>query len=234
VFRFIEAEKANFPIKLMCEVLGVSKAGFYAWRRRPLSPRAQHDAVILERIRCIHKDSRQTYGAPRIHFELQDEHGISCSRKRVARLMAAAGIRGCCRRRRHWTTRRDDTAAPAADLLERDFSVDAPNKRWVADITYVRTWEGFLYVSFVLDLFSRRVVGWSMRDDLRPSSCSTRSTWRSRTAGPIRVWCTIQIGDVSTRASRSASVCASRASCLRWDRSATPLTMPQRSRSSPP
>jgi len=167
VFRFIEAEKANFPIKLMCEVLKVSKAGFYAWRRRPPSPRAQHDAVILERIRCIHKDSRQTYGAPRIHFELQDEHGISCSRKRVARLMAAAGIRGCCRRRRHWTTRRDDTAAPAADLLERDFSVDAPNKRWVADITYVRTWEGFLYVSFVLDLFSRRVVGWSMRDDLK-------------------------------------------------------------------
>ncbi len=167
MFRFIEAEKANFPIKVMCEVLEVSKAGFYAWRRRSPSDRAQRDALILERIRCIHKDSRESYGAPRIHFELDDEHGISCGRKRVARLMAAHGIRGCCRRRRHWTTKKDRDALPAADLLERDFTADAPNQRWVADITYVRTWQGFLYVAFVLDLFSRRIVGWSMRNDLR-------------------------------------------------------------------
>ncbi len=157
MFRFIEAEKANFPIKVMCEVLEVSKAGFYAWHRRPPSNRAQSDVVILETIRRIHKESRETYGAPRIHFELKDEHDISCSRKRVARLMAVAGLRGCYRRRRHWTTRTDRGSAVAADLLARDFSAHAPNKRWVADITYVRTWQGFLYVSFVLDLFSRRV-----------------------------------------------------------------------------
>lgn len=167
MFRFIEAEKANFPIKVMCQVLEVSKAGFYAWRKRPLSQRAQQDVLILDKIRCIHKESRETYGSPRIHFELADEHDLRCGRKRVARLMAAHGIRGCCRRRRHWTTRKDRDAIPADDLLERDFNADAPDKRWVADITYVRTWQGFLYVAFVLDLFSRRVVGWSMRNDLK-------------------------------------------------------------------
>jgi putative transposase len=123
--------------------------------------------MILEKIRRIHKDSRQTYGAPRVHFELKDEHDVSCGRKRVARLMTAHGIRGCCRRRRHWTTRKDRDAVPASDLLQRAFTADAPNKRWVADITYVRTWQGFLYLAVVVDLFSRRVVGWSMRNDLK-------------------------------------------------------------------
>jgi putative transposase len=159
-------EKANFPIKVLCDTLEVSKAGFYAWRSRPPSDRARRDAVILEKVKCIHTDSRGTYGAPRIHFELKDEHHIHCGRKRVARLMAAHGIRGCCRRRRHWTTRKDRDALPASDLLNRDFTADAPNQRWVADITYVRTWQGFVYLAFVLDLFSRRVVGWSMRNDL--------------------------------------------------------------------
>jgi putative transposase len=134
VFRFIEAEKPNFPIKVMCEVLEVSKAGFYAWRKRPVSHRAQRDALILEKIHLIHHESRETYGAPWIHFELRDEHAISCGRKRVARLMSSHGIRGCCRRRRHWTTRKDPDATAAVDLLERDFAADAPDKRWVADI----------------------------------------------------------------------------------------------------
>ncbi len=151
----------------MCEVLEVSKAGFYAWRRRPVSDRARRNALLVEKIRVIHTNSRETYGAPRIHFELKDEHKISCSRNRVARLMARHGIRGCCRRRRHWTTRKDRAATASADLLERHFTADASDQRWVADITYVRTWQGFLYVSFVLDLFSRRVVGWSMRNDLK-------------------------------------------------------------------
>ena len=152
---------------MMCEVLGVSKSGFYAWTKRKPSLRAQRDALLLKRIRCIHKDSRETYGSPRIHFELKDQYRILCGRKRVARLMAAHGIRGCCRRRRHWTTRKADGATPSQDLLNRDFTADAPNKRWVADITYVRTWQGFVHVAFVLDLFSRRIVGWSMADHLR-------------------------------------------------------------------
>jgi putative transposase len=105
-FRFIEAEKATFPVKVMGEVLGVSKSGFYAWRQRPRSRRAQADEILLEKIRCIHKESRETYGAPRVHVELKEGHGISCGEKRAARLMAAAGIRGCFRRRRHWTTKR--------------------------------------------------------------------------------------------------------------------------------
>jgi putative transposase len=151
----------------MCETLRVSTSGYYAWRGRPASPRAQRDALILDKIRCIHKKSRETYGCPRIHFELEEEHGICCSRKRVARLMAAAGIRGCCRRRRRFTTTSDHAAVHARDLLERDFTAAAPDQRWVADITYVPTWQGPIYLAFVLDLFSRRVVGWSMRTDLK-------------------------------------------------------------------
>jgi putative transposase len=167
VFSFILAERANFPVKVMCEVLGVSRAGFYAWANRKPSLRSQRDAVLLKKIRCIHKDSRQTYGSPRIHVELKEDHGILCGRKRVARLMAAHGIRGCCRRRRHWTTRKDASSAPSEDLLNRDFTADAPNMRWVADITYVSTWQGFLHVAFVLDLFSRKIVGWAMATHLR-------------------------------------------------------------------
>jgi len=135
VFSFILAEKANFPVKVMCETLGVSTSGFYAWRDRPPSTRARHDRVILDKIRCIRADSRETYGSPRVHFELRDDHDVMCGRKRVARLMRAHGIRGCCRRRRHWTTKKDRGVAPAADLLERDFTSPAPNRRWVADIT---------------------------------------------------------------------------------------------------
>lgn len=151
----------------MCEVLGVSKSGFYAWANRKPSLRARRDAVLLEKIRCIHKDSRQTYGSPRIHFELKDEHRIFCGKKRVARLMAVNGIRGCSRRRRHWLTKKDPARPSSHDLLKRDFTADVPNSRWVADITYVSTWRGFLHVAFVLDLFSRKVVGWSMATHLR-------------------------------------------------------------------
>lgn len=167
MFSFIQAEKATFPVTVLCEVLGVSKSGFYAWAGRKPSLRAQLDALLLERIRCIHRDSRETYGSPRVHFELKDEHRIFCGRKRVARLMAAHGIRGCCRRRRHWTTRKAAGSAPSQDLLNRDFTAAAPDRRWVADITYVRTWQGFLHVAFVLDLFSRKIVGWALANHLR-------------------------------------------------------------------
>jgi putative transposase len=166
VFRFVEREKANYPVATMCRVLGVSTSGYYAWRQRPASRRSLADQVLTCTIRTIHRESRGTYGAPRIHAELRDDYRIFCSRKRVARLMAEAGIQGTHRRRRVKTTRPEKTAAPAPDLLERDFGATGPDQKWVADITYVPTWAGFLYLAVVLDCFSRRVVGWCMRDDL--------------------------------------------------------------------
>ncbi len=150
----------------MCRVLGVSSSGYYAWRTRPLSARAQADQALLTHIRIIHAQSRGTYGAPRIHAELRDA-GVRCGRKRVARLMSQAGLHGGHRRRRLRTTIRDEAAAPAPDLVVRAFATDRPNRLWIADITYVRTWSGWLYLAVVLDTFSRRVVGWSMADDLQ-------------------------------------------------------------------
>ena len=150
----------------MCRVLGVSTTGYYAWRARSPSPRRQADQALRERIRIIHERSRRTYGAPRIHAELC-EAGVRCGRKRVARLMRQAGLEGAHRRRKARTTVRDASAPPAPDLVARDFAVDRPDRLWVADITYVRTWSGWLYLAVVLDAFSRKVVGWSMAEHLR-------------------------------------------------------------------
>jgi putative transposase len=166
-FRFVEATKAEFPVAFMCARLGVSPSGYYAWRQRPPSARARADAALTTTIGAIHRASRGTYGAPRVQAELADAHGMRCGRKRVARLMRAAGIAGCHRRRRTRTTRRDEAAAPAPDLVQRAFAADAPNRLWVADITFVPTWSGFLYLAVVLDACSRRVVGWAMADHLR-------------------------------------------------------------------
>lgn len=166
MFRFVERERANYPVATMCRVLGVSTSGYYAWRSRPASPRSLADAVLTETIRTIHRESRGTYGAPRIRAELRDDYRVFCSQKRVARLMARAGIQGVSRRRRVKTTRPEKAAAPAPDLLERDFGATEPDRTWVADITYVPTWAGFLSLAVVLDRFSRRVVGWCMREDL--------------------------------------------------------------------
>jgi putative transposase len=167
VFEFIDAEKTSFPIAFMCRRLGVSKAGYYAWRERPLAPRAVTDARIGTLIHQIHAGSRGTYGAPRIHAELADEHGIHCGRKRVARLMRSAKLRGVCRRRRVRTTRRDEQAQVSDDLVQRQFNATEPNALWIADITYLPTWQGFLYLAVVIDTYSRRVVGWSMANHLR-------------------------------------------------------------------
>ena len=139
MFRFVEREKANYPVARMCRVLRVSTSGYYAWRSRPASPRSLADAVLTSLICEIHTASRTTYGAPRIHAELRLDHGIRCSQKRVARLMQQAGIQGVHRRKRVKTTRPEKTAAPAPDLLERDFGAAEPNRKWVADITYVPT-----------------------------------------------------------------------------------------------
>ncbi len=167
LYGFIEAEKARFPISFMCRRLGVSKSGFYAWRRRPPCRRALADAQLSVTIRQIHTMSRGTYGVPRIHAELLDMHGLRCSRKRVARLMRAAGLVGICRRRRVRTTQRDLTMIPSDDLVQRSFCADGPDRLWVADITYLPTWQSFLYLAVVVDAYSRRVVGWAMADHLR-------------------------------------------------------------------
>jgi putative transposase len=167
VFRFVEANKAEFPVAFMCARLGVSPSGFYAWRRRPPSARATADAALSGTIAAIHRASRGTDGAPRVRAELADAHGVRCGRKRVARLMRAAGLVGCHRRRAARTTRRDAAAAPAPDLVQRAFAAAAPDALWTADITFLPTWSGFLYLAVVLDAFSRRVVGWAMADHLR-------------------------------------------------------------------
>jgi putative transposase len=166
-FRLIDQEKAHHAVSLLCRVLGVSRAGYYAWTRRPASQRAVQDAELTNQIRTIHQRSRATYGAPRIHAELRLDHGVQVARKRVARLMRTAGLQGCHRRRRRGLTRRDPQAAPAPDLVERTFTADQPNRLWTADITYVPTWTGWLYLAVVLDVYSRRVVGWAMADHLR-------------------------------------------------------------------
>ena len=155
-----------YPITTMCRLLGVSASGYHAWLRRPPSRRAEDDAVLLERIREIHVASRGTYGAPRIRAELAAE-GTSVGRKRIARLMRAAGLAGVSRRKGVRTTRRDGRARPAPDLVQRAFTADAPDRLWVADITYIPTWAGFLYLAIVLDAFSRRIVGWAMANHLR-------------------------------------------------------------------
>ena len=153
----------------MCRVLDVSTSGYYAWREREPSSRAVSDAKLLETIRAIHEASRGTYGAPRIHRELSETYELHVGRKRVARLMREAGIQGVHRRKSTRTTKRDKDARPAADLVERNFEVERPDRLWVSDITYVPTWSGFLFLAVVLDAFSRRIVGWAMANHLRTS-----------------------------------------------------------------
>ena len=150
----------------MCRVLEVSTSGYYPWRKRPASKRVQDDGSLLRRIRTIHEASRQSYGVPRVYRELRED-GIEVGRDRVARLMRQAGLQGISRRRFVTTTRRDEAAQPAPDLVERRFEAAGPNQLWVADITYIPTWAGFLYLAIVLDVFSRRVVGWAMEGHLR-------------------------------------------------------------------
>ena len=150
----------------MCEVLGVSPSGYYAHVRRGPSRRAVEDAALTEQIEKFHSRSRGTYGAPRIHRDLQDAD-IRVGRKRVARLMRQAGLYGISRRRRRRTTVRDLDGRPAPDLVDRDFAARGPDELWVADITYVPTSAGFLFLAVVVDAWSRRVVGWSMATHLR-------------------------------------------------------------------
>ena len=155
-----------YAVRTMCHVLDVSTSGYYAWLKRKRSARAEANASLLERISQIHTWLRGTYGVPRIHAHLRAE-GVHVGRNRVARLMREAGLQGVSRRKRVFTTRRDDSARPAPDLVERQFKADGPDQLWVADITYIPTSEGFLYLAVVIDVWSRKVVGWSMKNHLR-------------------------------------------------------------------
>jgi len=162
----VSEHRAVHAVATMCRVLEVSTSGYYAWQSRSPSRRSVDDAVLQAKIEAIHRRSRATYGVPRVHAELQAE-GICVSRKRVARLMRRAGLEGASRRKKAWTTKRDRDARPAPDLVERDFTSEGPDRLWVADITYIPTWTGFLYLAVVLDAWSRKIVGWSMATHLR-------------------------------------------------------------------
>jgi transposase InsO family protein len=165
-FQFIDAEKAHYPITLLCRVLDVSRPGYHAWRKRPRSARAVHDDALTAAIRTSHAHSRGTYGVPRIHADLQAQ-GHAAGYKRVRRLMRGAGLSGCRRGRRVRTTLSDPAAVPAPNLVQRQFQAAAPNQLWVGDITYLPTSEGWQYLAVLLDVYSRRVVGWAFADHLR-------------------------------------------------------------------
>jgi transposase InsO family protein len=149
----------------MCRVLEVSPSGYYAWRRRKISVRTREDETLRGRIIAIHEQSRRTYGSPRIHAELK-EQGTRIGRKRVARLMRDTGVVGVSRRKSIRTTRRDPAARRAPDLVDRKFEASGPNQLWVADITYIPTLAGFLFLAVVLDVWSRKIVGWAMSSRL--------------------------------------------------------------------
>jgi putative transposase len=153
-------------VRQICKVLGVSASGYYAWRHKEPGPRAKSNAALVQRIKAIHRDSDASYGMPRVRLQLAQE-GICVSRKRIARLMRQEHLRGVSRRRAFVvTTERAERDRPAPDLVERDFTAGAANQLWVADITYIPTWEGILYLAVVLDVFSRRVVGWAMDEKI--------------------------------------------------------------------
>jgi putative transposase len=163
----VKANQATHSVREMCRLLKVSKSGFYAWERRPMSARARADIGLTAKIHEIHRRSRGVYGAPNIHAELADEHGTRVGCKRVARLMRAAGLRGVMPQRFVTTTVRADGEALSDDRVQRQFKADGADQLWVADITYIPTWAGFLYLAIVLDVWSRKVVGWCIESHLR-------------------------------------------------------------------
>lgn len=166
-FQLIDRERAHHAVSLLCSVLNVTRQGYWAWKRRPASRRRLDDERLKRRLLQAWKHSDQTYGAPRLHAELRLGEGLRVGKKRVARLMRELEIQGVSRRRgRVRTTTPDKRAAPAPDLVNRDFTAERPDQTWVADITYIPTHEGWLFLAAVMDLYSRKIVGWSMREDL--------------------------------------------------------------------
>jgi transposase InsO family protein len=172
-FCFIEDHRDSYPVQLMCSVLEVSPAGYYAWRLRSQSARSAANCELLSAIKQVHQDNHGRYGSPRIHIALQNQ-GRGVSRGRIERLMRRHGVRAIMappRRVRTTDSRHDLPVAP--NLLDRNFTASAPNRVWLADITYIETDEGWLYLAAVMDLFSRKIVGWAMRDHLRTELAST-------------------------------------------------------------
>ena len=157
----IDRRRNDYPVRLMCRLLGVCASGYYAWRQRPESVRAGRDRALLDKIRRVHAASNGVYGSPRVHAELVAE-GVCVGRHKVAQLMRSARLRGCPKRRFRTTTQRDRSYRVAHNLLKQDFTAEAPNRRWAGDITYIPTRQGWLFLAVVMDLYSRRIVGWSM------------------------------------------------------------------------
>jgi putative transposase len=160
-YRFIADHRQDYPLNLLCQTLGVSVSGYYAWRERPMSQHQREDGRLAEHVRAAYQTNRGVYGSPRVHAELQAQ-GIKCARKRVARLMRALELAARRPRHRTKTTQSDPSARVAPNRLDRDFTATHPNEKWAGDITAIWTYEGWLYLAAVLDLFSRRVVGWAM------------------------------------------------------------------------
>jgi putative transposase len=190
VFGFIAAKRAEHSVKTMCRVLEVSRSGFHAWAKREPSARALEDERLTERIREIHRVNRKVYGSPRIHAELRMADGVRVARKRVERLMRQAAITGMVRRKRGRTTIRVPGIRVCEDLVDRAFLAAAPDRLWVADITYLRTWEGWLYLVAVQDVYSRRIVGWSMADHMRtePVTDALQMALAKRRPDPGLIW----------------------------------------------
>ncbi len=183
----MKANQALYPVRAMCRELGVSPSGYYAWVSRGPSKRAGEEEDLTREIRTVHGRSRGTYGVPRVHADLL-ERGRHVGHNRVARLMRRAGLKGVSRRKGIRTTVHDAQARPAPDLVKRDFTATAPNTLWVADITYVPTWVGFLYLAVVIDVWSRRVVGWAMATHLRTElvlEALNMALWQRRPGGDV-------------------------------------------------
>ena len=175
-FRFIEDHRDAYPVRLMCAVLDVSAAGYYAWRERPVSQRAAANAALLKAIRQVHQDSGGRYGSPRVHAALRVQ-GRGTSRGRIERLMHRHGIRAIMASPRRVRTTDSRHSLPIApNLIDRNFTTAAPNRIWLADITYIPTAEGWLYLAAIMDLFSRKIVGWAMRDHMRVELVSSALT----------------------------------------------------------
>ena len=177
-YAFIERHRSEWPIWIQCEVLRVSRSGFYSWRKRPPSVTATRRAALTQEVREVHRISRETYGAVRVHRALL-QRGTPCDRKTVAKVMREAGIRSKTSRKFRVTTTDSNHVHPVAkNVLARDFTADKANQKWVADITYIATLEGWLYLAAVIDLCTRKVVGWSMSERMTAAWRSMRWRWR--------------------------------------------------------
>jgi len=184
-FQFIDDHRDEFPVRRMCKVLEVSPSGYYVWRERPPSKREMANRKLTEKIRDAFEESGETYGSPRI-YQVMRNQGLMCSKNRVARLMAGAGLQAKQARRFRSTTKRNRAHRAAPNLLNRDFGAERPNQKWLADITYIPTLEGWLYVAAVLDLFSRKIIGWAMSDRMTTdlTLAALRMAIRQRRPGP--------------------------------------------------